>query len=455
MHYLELGHGRQQSQQTPPTQFPDLRKERKAIESFVTRYYDKDNRMMKLSNLSAFLPSVKSIDFNSKRFAILLESILAVSCPDVITLVLDNNKISKLAAVAYIAHNNRLKIVNLSLDSNQLSDFNELNNLKDMKLRELVLSNNPLSAPGTNATYHLEVVRRLPDLYMLDLHQLKQEDNHPPALLPPMPENYFDNPQLQTFAFGFLQKYYDAYDNNRDALVGAYSEQSYFSLSHIPTSQPQQGRDRFSFRGDKFGAYSQLDRNINATKTTEKLISTLKTGPTHIVGTILDLPQTKHDYSSFSLDCFVANIGCEIINISAHGNFTEVGKKKRSFSRVFVLTRAPENSKHEGWPFVITNDQLYIRHYTPKKEKPTQPQIPSPEVQPTQPAQPAQPTQPASPTLTEAEMQGLITRLSSVTKFTLAVAKECLEVNKWNIDIALADFQRLMATNSIPQHYFC
>ena len=37
--------------------------------------------------------------------------------------------------------------------------------------------------------------------------------------------------------------------------------------------------------------------------------STLKTGPTHIVGTLLDFPATKHDYESFTVDCFVSSVG--------------------------------------------------------------------------------------------------------------------------------------------------
>lgn len=108
MTYLALGQARIQQQpqdQRQQLKFPDLRLERKAIEAyllppsfayflssffvpliinrFVTRHYDKDNRALNLSNLSAFLPKVKSINLNDKRFAILLESVLAISCPDV------------------------------------------------------------------------------------------------------------------------------------------------------------------------------------------------------------------------------------------------------------------------------------------------------------------------------------------------------------------------------------
>lgn len=37
--------------------------------------------------------------------------------------------------------------------------------------------------------------------------------------------------------------------------------------------------------------------------------STLKIGPTHIVGTLLDLPQSTHEYESFTVDCFVSSVG--------------------------------------------------------------------------------------------------------------------------------------------------
>lgn len=53
-------------------------------------------------------------------------------------------------------------------------------------------------------------------------------------------------------------------------------------------------------------------------------VSRLKAGPTHIVGTLLDLPTTTHDFDSFVVDCFVVDLGtCEVLNIFVHGNFQE------------------------------------------------------------------------------------------------------------------------------------
>ena len=104
-----------------------------------------------------------------------------------------------------------------------ISDFEELSHLKGLNLRELVLSNNPVSAGLDEVTYNLyaftllfysfltffrrEVVRRLPDLGFLDTRKIKQGvDNHPVTQLPHIQGNFFDAPNRQALADGFLQK---------------------------------------------------------------------------------------------------------------------------------------------------------------------------------------------------------------------------------------------------------
>jgi hypothetical protein len=53
-----------------------------------------------------------------------------------------------------------------------------------------------------------EVVRRLPELGFLDTRKIKQGvDNHPTTQLPPIRGNFFDAPNRQALADGFLQKY--------------------------------------------------------------------------------------------------------------------------------------------------------------------------------------------------------------------------------------------------------
>jgi len=406
----------QQQQQLQQQKYADLKLVRKGIESFVTRYYDKDNRSLTLSNLRGLLPKVQSIDFNDKRFTVLLESILAVSCPDIVTLALDNNNISKLPAVAYLL-TNRLKIINLSLDSNNISNFDELNHIKNVNLRQLMLSNNPICGQDER-TYQMEVVRRLPDLYILDQQQVKLEDNHPNVQLPPLRGSYYDSPEILNLSERFLREYYGAFDGDRNSLVGAYADQAVFSVSHIPTSQPKGRQSQSSFRRDTFAPYATVNRNLTETINTERRATTLKHGPLHIVGTLLDLPATKHDFPSFSLDCSVVDIGTQILTISINGSFLEDGKKKRCFARTFTLIPAPADSK---WPCVILNDQFYVRHFTQKKPK--------------------------------ADILK-IAQLAKETKLKINLCEECLAQNNWNYENALNDVRCLLANNQLPAESF-
>jgi len=432
-----------------------LKQARRAIEAFVTRHYDTDIRMLDLSNLSAYIPDVPLINFNSKQFAVLLDSILAVSCPDILTLVLNQNKISNLSAVAYVLQQSRLKIINISLDSNAISNFDELLALKNCDLRELVLLNNPISDDLDELNYKLEVVKRLPNLEMLDMHKIKQGDTHPITQLPPINGSYFDNPTFKTLAEAFLKKYFDAYDSARDSLVGAYSDQALFSLTHIPNSQPLR-RDGTSFRRGKFGAYDPLDRNLMNNPSLDTKTKTMKTGPTHIVGTIIDLPQTKHDYSSFTIDCFASEIGTfQMLNVFVHGTFQEtVSKSKRCFSRVFLMAPTPGDAKHEGWPVVIINDQLYVRHYTQRKAKPLPPKLPAQsaaaDVQDLTTLLSIITTTPAE----EQKQKELIKKMSETTNMNLHYSKECLVLNEWSLERAHANFKSLMEQNRIPQEFF-
>eukprot|EP00026_Physarum_polycephalum_P003314 Phypoly_transcript_03324.p1 GENE.Phypoly_transcript_03324~~Phypoly_transcript_03324.p1 ORF type:complete len:402 (+),score=39.40 Phypoly_transcript_03324:1272-2477(+) len=395
--------------------------------------------MLNLSNLKEHLPNLNSVDFNNRSFTLQLLDILSTACPDILTIVLNRNNISKLAPFASLSKY-RLKIINISLDSNQITDFEELIHLKDLNLRELVLSNNPVCAGLDEVSYKLEVVRRLPDLGFLDTRKIKQgADNHPTTQLPPIQGNFFDAPNRQALADGFLQKYYEAYDNDRDLLTHAYAEQSCFSLSLVTVSKAV-GRGGATFpRGEKFVPYAPYDRNLTVNKSLDTRTSTLKTGPTHIVGTLLDLPATKHDYESFVVDCFVSSIGAfEMLNIFVHGSFTESSKAKRSFSRVFLLAQPPPGSKPDGWPLMIINDIFYIRYFTPKRVKPPAPQVPPPT------------TTTTTTTLDQATMQSMVTKLAEITTMNLEFSEQCLAKNNWNYELALANFQELRANNQIP-----
>jgi len=359
----------------------------------------------------------------------------------VITVVFNNNKISKLEPFG-LARKYDLKIMNLSFDSNEIADFEELDALKQLNLRELVLSNNPVGAGIDEVTYKLEVVRRLPELGFLDTKKIKAgADSHPITRLPPIQGNFFDTPERKIVAEVFLQRYFESYDGDRNLLLDAYAEQSCFSLALVPLDSKPHGRGGSSFkRGEKFVPYAALDRNLKTITSIDSRTTALKTGPTHITGMLLDLPPTKHDYESFTVDCFVSNLGTlEMLNIFVHGSFLESSKTQRSFSRVFLIVPSPAGSKSQqnGWPGIIINDQFYLRHFTPKRVKPPPPQIPT-----------------AAVATSLAEKQAMVLRLAEITSMTIQYAEQCLTFNAWNYEQALANFTDLKTSGRIPPEAF-
>jgi Leucine-rich repeat (LRR) protein len=60
------------------------------------------------------------------------------------TITCANNKIKQLHAFASL-HQFLPNVVNLSLENNAISEFNQLDNLKSLPLRELILSGNPIA----------------------------------------------------------------------------------------------------------------------------------------------------------------------------------------------------------------------------------------------------------------------------------------------------------------------
>lgn len=98
-------------------------------------------------------------------------------------------------------------MLNLCFETNKISDFKQLEFLKNMKFRELVFTDNPISS---RANYTEEVSRRFPQLELLDGKQIRplfKFADIPDIVLPPEKPAYFDLEQNKNFAGTFLQKY--------------------------------------------------------------------------------------------------------------------------------------------------------------------------------------------------------------------------------------------------------
>jgi hypothetical protein len=70
-------------------------------------------------------------------------------------------------------------VVNLSFDTNLISNFKELDSMKGLQLRELYLANNPVRQNISDEKYQSEVTHRFPSLQYLDGQKIERKVEAP------------------------------------------------------------------------------------------------------------------------------------------------------------------------------------------------------------------------------------------------------------------------------------
>ncbi|WFD33645.1 nuclear mRNA export, poly(A)+RNA binding protein [Malassezia cuniculi] len=255
-------------------------------------------------------------------------------------------------------------------------------------------------------------------------------------------------------------------------------------------------------------------RNIMRSHNQKALLRSLHKGPAAIAAFLARLPATAHplhDASRFVVDSWVlpnvdvkAQTGAErpdaLLFISVHGEFAEPPSQGlRSFDRSFIVAPVAPNSPAAaaGWPCVIVSDQLTVRHYSlpsawapgslptgavseaamqaaaagqptnmaatgagvaaapvPAPAGPAAASAPAPAAAPPAAAAAAAAAQIApAPGLTP-EQHALALNLSTQTRLTYPFAVQCLVDNAWDPPRALASFNMLQASGTIPPEAF-
>ncbi|XP_049266871.1 nuclear RNA export factor 1-like [Rhipicephalus sanguineus] len=192
-------------------------------------------------------------------------------------------------------------------------------------------------------------------------------------------------------------------------------------------------------------------RNIMKVTNTESRREKLKTGRVNIVAFLDQLPETRHDPSSFTVDiplvtpslmCFTV---FGILRVVSNGLIVP---QVKSFTRTFFVVP-------QGAGFSIINETLFITGGTDDQIR----AYPTPENTPPAPAPaptPAVPTPvltPAAPLATN-ERDSLLVQLCSQTRMNRAFAERCLEQNEWNLQKALTVFAELNVRGAIPPEAF-
>ncbi|XP_046706115.1 nuclear RNA export factor 1 isoform X2 [Silurus meridionalis] len=360
-----------------------------------------------------------------------MEAVLKIikeNVPQLTALNLSNNKLYKLDDLAEMV-NITPNLSTLNLSHNELKSERELDKLKGLKLTELWLDHNPLCDHFTDQSSYIGAVRdRFPKLLKLDGHNLPTPigfDVETCTAIPPSKDSYFVSSDVKEFILRFLHQYYSVYDSgNRQPLLDAYHDEACFSLS----------LQNAIYNVSKYTSeeYKSHNRNIKRIKDPSMRFRALKHTRLSIVAFLNELPKTKHDLASFSVDVNTCTEMLLVFTVTGMFKDFDVKSKEniRAFSRVFVGVPAMNNA------LCLVNDTLFVRHATIEEvRRAFAPLAPTPSCSPV-----------STPSPTQQEM---IFNFSQKYQMNLEWSQKWLQQNEWNFNRAVQLFLELKAKGSI------
>lgn len=358
------------------------------LSQLVTNCYDEQRKFLDLSNVALTLNNMNTtsttstmdfsanntsnnhtninikIDFNQITTIKSLCHLIKQKCPLVETISFANNEISTLQGFKDFWQA-ELPIVNLSFESNKIAEISEIDHLKNLKLKELVLTGNPLLATLDSHSYQSQILTRFPNLKLLDTQEIKPliQFNGPSSI--PRPQEfpaYFDSEINRIFATNFVERFLSLWDNKREDLLQLYSDRSFFSLTcaadTILTTKPVPNHS--------IQRYVPYCHNLLRLKDVDKRETLIYQGGINIINSMLQLPASNH--KSFTIiEAFAQTQN--VLSVYLQGTFIECDSgTERSFVRLLLLTTADPKATQTGWLAVITNDMLHLRNVDSKEQ---------------------------------------------------------------------------------------
>lgn len=355
---------------------------------------------------------------------------------------------------------------NLSLANNRIAGMRGLEpwRHKFRQLRELILAGNPLVT--NEPTYKDQVLRMFPRLVILDGQVVRDESQLDVLRLPqPVRQTFFENPDIQSMATGFVANYFRLFDEDRQQLLQLYDDASTFSLS------VNSGAPRVLISNPKpqsWSAYISLSRNLQKVTTVTARNNRLYTGPQAIGGVFRRLPPTKHDLAQahkFSIEAWrvpdVRVAGDTGVMICVHGEYDEPQNIIRSFDRTFIVLQGPAGN------MIVSADIMTVRAWAGSdawKETGSHPGTPGGTPVPTGPPPPANSPAPGPgvspvPQGIPPELNGLtpeqisiVEKLMIETRLNAQYARMCAEQANFDLGQAAALFQQSRA--QLPPNAF-
>ncbi|XP_071384856.1 nuclear RNA export factor 1-like [Centroberyx affinis] len=411
----------------PPPSFllSDLKPENLPhLKQCMAKRFDGSQQALDLNNIhtdSDLASQNIEVILNRKTSMEAVLKIIEENIPELVRLNLSNNRIHELDKLAELGTKTpKLKTLNLS--HNRLRSDRELDKVKGLELVELWLIGNPLCDLFKDQASYISAVReRFPRLLKLDGLDLP-----PPTAFPAFKDSCNASDEVKAFILHFLEKYYSIYDSgDRQPLLDAYHDGASFSL--VTQNLSKSG----------LGEYHKDSRNLKQIKDSTMRSRLLKRTRVNVVAFLNELPKTRHDPASFTVD--VRTCTNTLLSFTVSGIFKEVDGKLRestkAFSRVFITVPAGDSGLH------IVDDQLSIRTATTEE---TCRAFAAPA--------PAPSSSPGS-TLTGPQ-QEMLSAFSLKSGMNLEWSHKCLQDNEWDFNRAGQMFTLLKMAGTIPDVAF-
>lgn len=431
---------------SPNVDITDSLKEK--LKLTMAKRYNLTNKALDLTKFHAD-PNLQDV-FCALFKPILLLTVIEIiseNIPELEALNLNENRIQVLNHLKKIDKKlPNLKI--LHLGNNKIREMAMLDPLSGLPVVELVLDGNPLCTKfREQETYISEVRKRFPKVIKLDGIDLPPPigfDIVEEVRLPPSVQTYLCSAEAQNIVRQFLEQYFEIFDGgSRQTLLQAYHEQAKFSLtSAYSYGQTPKNSSWLSW-------YNTDSRNLLRVQDHDRRLKLLKQGHLAVVSFLSEMPDTKHDIHSFTVDLTLFTPQLLLLNVS--GIFKELrsGHKSapiRHFFRTLVIVPA-------GSGFCIANEQLHITNATEQQIKNA---FKTPIIHTTQPG----PEVSAAPAPVPSSMvdgntkQQMIQTMSQQSGMNLEWSQKCLEETNWDFNRAAFIFTELQKQGTIPAEAF-
>jgi len=420
--------------------------------------YDVDKNELDLSNLRAntkLMEHGMQLDLKkTDQFSLLVKILFTFDALGQVcrSINLSNNCLRNLQPLQPLVSKLNL-IQTLNLRSNEFRRWEDLDAIKEWKLKNLDLTECPLDRTKlsklTRMKLQKEVRQRFKTIERFNGKSFGasigigggDDSSRSTVGLPERLDSALPlNKELEAKLIPFIMEFIKEFDGDRTKLIGMYSDDAVFTMSVGWGSDLQDyrkhQRNMINYKSNQGG----YNHGGQSDKYRSPHPNSIKKSKLQIIALFADLPATEHDLqNSTFLD--VTFEMAEIIGFTLSGTLKEKNcDKVRQFSRHLLC-------RFDGNTFQIQHDQLYIRQATDqeKSQHGTKPELGS------QPSQSAAVPSSSSAVPITPEM---IERFCKDSGMKPEFSRMCLEQAAGNYEQAGQTFMSLKAEGKIPPEYF-